>query len=91
MDPGTAMLIASAVAAAAKGTGDYFSSQGSEKAVKKRAKELKRETQAGMLQNALDRSSELEEGRLQGRSKLGKRRATSLQDTASLIRGALNI
>lgn len=91
VDPGTAMLIATAVAAAAKGTGDYLSGKGSDKAAKRKAKEMRRETEANVFDQALNRSAELEASRLQGRSKLGKRRAQSSQDTADLLRGALNI
>ena len=44
LEPGTAALIATAVATAAKGAGDYMSSEKSRKAGKLRAKETKRET-----------------------------------------------
>lgn len=91
VDPGTAMLIATAVATAAKGAGDYMSGQNAEKAAKLRAKETKRETQAGLFQDALQRSAELEAHRLSSRNKLGKRRSQSLQETADLVRGAFNI
>lgn len=91
MDPGTAMLIASAVAAAAKGTGDVLSSQTAKKSAKLRAKETKRETQASLLNDAAQRSAELAEHGLNSRRKLGKRRATSMQETTDLIRGAFNV
>lgn len=91
VDPGTAILIATAVASAAKGAGDYFSGKGADKAAKRRAKEMRRETEADVLDQALNRSAELEASRLQGRNRLGKRRAQSSQDTADLLRGALNI
>lgn len=91
MDPMTAMIVASAIAAAAKGTGDVLSNAKSEKMAKRRAKETERETQAGMLQDSLARSAELESHRLAGRQKLGKRKASSLQDTADIVRGALKI
>jgi hypothetical protein len=91
MDPGTAMLIATAVATAAKGASDFMGGQSEEKAAKRRAKEMKRETHAGLLQDALQRSAELESHRLGSRQKLGKRRTQSLQDTSDLLRGAFNI
>jgi uncharacterized protein HemX len=91
MDPATAILVASAVAAASKGAGDYFGNQQQTKQAKRRAKETKRETQAGLFQNALDRSAELEAHRLASSQKLGKRKATSFQDTSDLVRGALSI
>ena len=91
VDPGTAMLIATAVATAAKGAGDYMSGNNAKKAAKLRAKETRRETQAGLFNDALQRSAELEEQRLAGTRKLGKRRANSLQETADLLRGAFNV
>lgn len=91
VDPGTAMLIATAVATAAKGASDYFGGQSQKKAAKLRAKETKRETQAGLLQDAYNRSAELEAHRLGSRSMMGKKRSKSMQDTADLLRGAFNI
>lgn len=91
VDPGTAMLIATAVAAAAKGAGDYFSGQKEKKAGKMRAKETKRETLANLMNDALQGSAELHTHGLSSRAKMGKRRAQSLQDTSDLVRGAFNI
>ncbi len=91
MDPGTAMLIATAVSTAAKAGGDAMSNSSAAKAAKLRTKETKRETHAGVFQDALQRSAELEAHRLQSRGKMGKRRAQSLQDTSDLVRGAFNI
>jgi len=91
VDPGTAMLIATAVATAAKAGGDYLGGQSQEKAAKRRAKETKRETYANAVQDALQRSAELEGHRMSSRNKLGKSRSQSHLDTSSLIRGALNI
>ena len=91
IDPGTAMLVATAVATAAKGAGDYFGGQSEKKAGKRRAKETKRETHANMLHDALQRSAELEAHRLASRQKMGKSRANKSQETADLVRGALNI
>ena len=88
--PVVAMLGAAAIAAA-KGAGDYFSSKKQERAGKRRAKETKRETYANLIENALNRSGELEASQLQGRNKLNKRRSQSLQDTSDLVRGAFNI
>ena len=91
MDPGTAMLVATAIATAAKGAGDYMSGQGNKKAAKLRAKETKRETQAGLYNEALQRSADLQEQRLAGSRKLGKRQANSMQEASDLLRGAFNI
>lgn len=91
VDPGTAMLIATAVATAAKSAGDFFGNKSQEKQAKRRAKEAKRETQANLMDEAMNRSAELEGHRLSSRNKLGKSRARASQDTADLVRGALNI
>jgi pyridoxal/pyridoxine/pyridoxamine kinase len=91
MDPGTAMLIATAVASAAKGTGDVLSSQNAKKQAKRRSKETERETHANLIQEALQRSAELESHRLASRQKTGKRRASISNDTSELVRGALTI
>ena len=91
VDPGTAALLATAVSTAAKGAGDYMSSEKSRKVGKYRAKETKRETFADLLNDALQRSAELEAQRLAGTQKLTKRRTQSLMDSSDLIRGALNI
>lgn len=91
IDPGTAMLIATAVATAAKGAGDFFSGQNAKKSAKMRAKETERETKAGLFEDALQRSAELEAHRLASRQKLGKRKSQSMQDTSDLLRGAFNL
>ena len=91
MDPGTAMLVATAVATAAKGASDFFTGKSADKAAKRRAKETKRETHAGVLQDALQRSAELQAHGLQSRGKLGKRKTQASQETSDLIRGAFKI
>lgn len=91
MDPATATIIATAIASAAKGASQHFSGKSEERAHKRRAKETKRESHAGMLQDALQRSAELESHRLGSRQKLGKRKAQSSQETADLVRRAFNI
>lgn len=91
VDPGTAMLIATAVATAAKGAGDFFSGKKSEKAAKRRSKETRRETETGLVDSALQRSAELQAHKLASRQKLGKRKSQSMQETSDLVRGALNI
>lgn len=91
MDPATAMLVATAVATAAKAGGDAISSSQAAKAAKRRAKETKRETHAGLFQEALQRSAELEGHRLQTRNRLGKRKSQAAHETADVVRGAFNI
>lgn len=87
IDPATAMLIASAVSAA----GSAITGNKTKKAAKLRAEEMKRETEAGLLQDTLSRGAELEGHRLSSRAHMGKRRARSMQDTADIVRGAFNI
>jgi len=91
VDPGTAMLIATAIASAAKGAGDYFSSETSKKSGKRKAKETRRETAANLLNDSLQGRAEMEAQRLGGTSKLTKRKSQSMQDTSDLVREAFNI
>lgn len=91
VDPATAMLIATAVATAAKGAGEYTSGQGAKKAAKRRAKETRRETESGLLHDVMQRGAELSAHGLQNKGKLTKRKSQSMHDTADLVRGALNI
>lgn len=91
VDPGTAILIATAVATAAKGGGDFFAGKQQSRAAKRKAKETKRETMAGLYNDALQRSAELEAQRLSSNQKLGKRKTQSRQETADLVRGAFNL
>lgn len=91
IDPGTAMLVASAIQAAAKGGSDFMASKGAAKQAKRKAKEAKRETESGMVNDALQRSAEAEVNRLKSRKKLGQRKSQSFQDTADLVRGAFEI
>lgn len=91
MEPGTAMLIASAISAAAKGASEAGAASNDKKAAKRRAKELKRETYGGLVSDVSQRGAELEAQRLQGNRKLGQRRTQSLTDTTDLIRRAFSI
>ena len=91
MDPVTGMIIATAVASAAKAGGDALSGAQQKRAAKRRAKETKRETHADLMNSALQRSAELEAHRMGTTQKLNKRRTTSAQETADLLRGAFNI
>ena len=91
IDPATATLIATAIATAAKGASDYFSGQKQKKAGKMRAKETKRETMSGLLNDALQGSAEFQTQGLKSNARLGKRKSQSMQDTADLVRGAFNI
>lgn len=91
MDPGTAMLISAAIAGGAQLGGQAMSSNKQQQAAKYRSREMKRETFAGLLEDALQREAELEAHRLKSRSRLGKSKAQNMQDVASLVRGAFNI
>lgn len=91
IDPGTAMLVASAISAAVKGAEGGIAGQAAKKQSKRNAKQAKRETYSGLLQDALGRSAELEAHRMGSSQKLGKRRTQSMLDTSELVRGAMNI
>lgn len=91
IDPGTATLIAMAIATAAKGAGEAASGASAKRASKRKAKEAKRETHAGLFEDALQRSAELEAHRLASSKNMAKRKSQSLQDTSDLVRGAFNI
>lgn len=91
MDPGTAMLIATAVGTGAKAGSDYFGAKKAKKSGKMRALELKRETLSDLLNQALQGSAELEGHGLKTRSQLARRKGQSMQETADLVRGAFNI
>lgn len=91
VDPGTAMLISSAISAAAQGGGSMLANQAQKRAQKKVAKESRRETRAGMLQDTLQRGAELEGQRLEGRKRLAKSKVKSHMETADIVRGALDI
>ena len=89
--PAVIALMAAAVAAGAKYAGDAASARQQAKAAKKRAKETKRETYAGLLNEAAQRNAELQAQELHGRKKLGVRGGQSLQETSDLVRGALRL
>jgi hypothetical protein len=89
--PGAAILIAQAIASAAKAGGEYYANKKGEKAAKRSAKEKKRETIAGLMNDAMQGSAENAAHHLKEKGKLGKRKGKSSQDTAELVRGALNI
>lgn len=91
VDPGTATIIATAIAAAAKGGSDFLGSKKQKKAGKLRAKELRRETTAGLLNDANEGSAEYTTHGLKSRAKGAKRRSKQLQETSDLVRGALSI
>jgi len=91
IDPVTQMLIATAISTAAKAGGDYLSGQGEARQSKRRAKEMRRETQGGFLQDQLNRGADLEAHRLNSRKRMGQRGAQNMQNTADLVREAFNI
>jgi hypothetical protein len=91
MDPATMTLIAQAVASAAQAGGQALTGRQADKASRRRAKETRRETEADVLDQAMQRSAELEAHNLGNRKRSGKRRAQSMQETSDLVRGALNI
>ena len=91
VDPGTAMIIAQAIASAAKAGGDFLGGKTQEKQAKRRARETERETHANLMDEALNRNAELEAHKLASRNRLSKSKARTSQETADLVRGALSI
>jgi hypothetical protein len=91
LDPGTAILISSAIAAGGQGIGSLVSKNKATKAAAMRIKQMKRETRAGLLEDAQQRNAELEGHRLSSRARSGKRSSQTMQNTADLVRGAFNI
>lgn len=91
VNPGTAILIAAGISAAAKAGSDYFGNAKEKKASKRRARETERETKASMIQDALERSSDLQAHKMASRQKTGKAKSRTSQETADLVRGALKV
>lgn len=91
VDPATATLIASAIANSVKIGSDMLSGKKGDRQSKRKAREMQRETEADMLNEAFQRSADLEGHRLNTRKRLGKRKGQSMQETSDLMRGALNI
>jgi len=91
MDPITGTIIATAIASAIKAGSDAYGASKQKKMGKMRAKETKRETLSGLLNDAMGGSAELHGHGLSSNARLSKRKAQSLQDTSDLVRGAFNI
>ena len=88
MDPATATILATVISQAANAGGSMMGGASSKRSAQKRAKEMDRATKGNMLNEILQRGSELEGERYSSRSRLGKRRAQSLMDTAATMREA---
>jgi hypothetical protein len=86
-----AALIAMAIGAAAKAGGEAISGAKAKKAAKRKMKEERRETYGSLADTAEQERAELAAHRLGSRARAGKRRAGQMQDTAEVVRGALNI
>jgi hypothetical protein len=67
---------------------NVYASKKKKKAAKKAAKEQKKQTQADVLEHALDREAKEKMYRMEKRADLASRRRKNLQDTASSIREA---
>jgi hypothetical protein len=91
IDPATAMLIATAINTGAQAIGGALSSNKAKKAGKLRSKELKRETFGNLLNDAMQRGSEIQESRMKSGTRIGQRKAQNLNDTATLMRGAFGL
>lgn len=91
IDPGTAILVAAAIATAMQGGMAGYGSAQQAKLGRRRAAEADKSREAQMLQSQLDRGAEEDIFNLGQRQKMGKRGRQSLQDTAANFRGGLNI
>lgn len=87
IDPGTAMLIATAVNAGVQG----FTGSRANKLAKKKSKEMQRETHAELSEQAHNRAADLEEHRLGSQARRSKKKARNLAETTDLVRGAFKI
>lgn len=85
----TAAVIA-AMAAMTAGSKMYEARTAKKNAARK-AHETKRETKAGMLDEALERSAEREANQLSSKKKLGQARSNSSMNTADIVRGAFKV
>ena len=89
LDPITGSVIV--LTALAKGAQDYFHHKSEKKRGERRAKETKRETHANLLQDQIHRRAEAVAHGEENRKKTAKRRADTMQETADLVRNAVNI
>lgn len=83
--------IAAAISAAAQGGTAYFGKKQQERNTKRKTKEMKRETYASLLNDAMQRNAELEGHRLSSRAKLGKASSNNSVNSSALLREAFNI
>ncbi|HET9433063.1 MAG TPA: hypothetical protein VFO37_04865 [Chitinophagaceae bacterium] len=79
MDPGTAAIVATIISGAIQSGMEWNMS-------KRRAKQLKRESYADVLNSTLQRQAELAEHGLQTSKKIGTGKARGLVETASTFR-----
>lgn len=86
MEPMTAMIIASAIAAAAQGGAGYYAGQKAKEAGKLKATEMKRQTYADLLNTALQNQAELQGQGLDSSKRMGGARTRGLMETAANVR-----
>lgn len=91
MDPGTAAIVASTLSALAGGAVSGLGSAQKKKAAKFRSREMKRETYADLLNEALQRNAELHTHEASQRMRKGKASTENMMNTASILREAFNI
>lgn len=80
------LIIAAAVSAIAKGVGAGIKAQQQKKASKRKAKEMKRETMADLMNQALQNRAELEGINLDTSKRMGGAQSRNLLNTASTVR-----
>lgn len=91
MDPGTAMLLATAFQAGIEGGGKYLQSKAEKKVNKRKTKQKHRETTADLYDESLNRSQQTQAHKMKSGARMSKSKSNSMQDTADLVRGAFNI
>ena len=88
MDPATGMIIASLIASATAGGMGALSGSQAKKAGERKAKEMKRQTYADLLNSSLQNQAEIQGQGLDTSRKIGSARTRGLLDTASTMRDA---
>src|ERR1035438_9922001 len=95
VDPITAAVVVSAIAGGAQAIGNRM---GKSKAIAKerseaklRTKESRRETKSGLLNDAYERKSDLNQHHRGEKKRISEKKTRGMHETADLVRKALNL
>ena len=88
MSADAGVAVAQGIAQAIQGA---LAAKRAKKTGKLKTKEMKRETQAGLLSDAEQREAEMEEHSMASSERKARRSSRSMQDTADTVRKAMNI